>query len=139
MNLRDTATRISIAAFALILGIVLWPQYQDWSKRHDAEEHEREQKEQLANVGTDATVTAGLLWSAYKGCRVIGIVDMATCAQHTGPLLQEQVTPPIAKMALEHRQSYDTSCQKHYSKEYCDALLNRAFHISQNQDAMKQE
>ena len=42
-------------------------------------------------------------------------------------------------MALEHRQSYDANCQKHYSKDYCDALLKRAFHISQNQDAMKQE
>lgn len=54
--MRDIGTRISIAAFALILGIVLWPQYQDWSKRHDAEKHEREQDEQLADVGTDATI-----------------------------------------------------------------------------------
>ena len=139
MDLRDTGTRISIVAFALVLGIVLWPQYQEWSKHHDAEELERDKKAQLAAIGTDATITASLLWSAYKSCRVIGIADMVQCSQHTGPLLQEQVTPPIARMALEQRQTYDTSCQKQYGKEYCDALLNRAFRISQNQDAAKQE
>ena len=121
----------SQVAFGGLVLVIAWPAYRDWSTKHAAEVAEREKKEVLQRVGTDASLTGSLLWSAYQGCSGIGIPNLSECAKYEGTLLQEKAAPAMAQMAMDSKASYDTSCRKLYAQQYCDQLLNRAFHLSQ--------
>ena len=87
-----------IAAFPTFIGIGLLDQAVEpwWAKRQQAQRQE-ELRERLKTVGADATLAGGLLYNAWKQCRVIGVPDIDSCAKQTGPLLQEQAAATVAE------------------------------------------
>lgn len=131
--IRTLARNWSKVAFGGFLLLIAIPIYQDWSKQHAIEVAAKETKVALERVGTDASIAGSMLWGAYNACTKIGIQNMQTCAKYEGNLLQEKAAPILASMALDRKASYDKNCQQVYAKEYCDQLLNRAFHLSQNE------
>lgn len=114
-----------------ILAIAFGPGlYDDWQKKRAAEQLEADRK----SVDSDASIAGMMLMNAWKSCSQIGIGnDIDGCAKYEGRLLQEQAAPMLAKMAVEHRDSYYKSCQRFYAYEYCGQLLRRSIALSNAQ------
>lgn len=132
-TLRWVAVRIPAVTFAGLVLLIAAPLVTDWWKQHQKDAEAQEKKDAVAKVGIDASLAAMAVWGAYKECRKIGIQDIVQCSQYKAVLLQEQAAPILAKTAVDMRADYNVSCRKQYQGEYCDHLLNRAFHLSQNE------
>lgn len=115
----------------LILAVIFGPGlYDDWQKKRTAEQLEADRK----SVDTDASIAGMMLMNAWTSCRDIGIVnDMDRCAKYDGKLLQEQAAPMLAKIAVDHRDSYYKNCQRFHPYEYCSQLLQRSVALSNAQ------
>jgi hypothetical protein len=124
---------LSIVAFIALALLFGYPTYQNWAKQHAIEVAAQEKKEALAQIGVEASITGSIYWAAYKACRKIGIPSVEDCARYDGTLLQEKGAPVLATTAVNERITYDKNCLKLYAKDYCDQLLNRAFHLSQEE------
>lgn len=111
---------IAVAAIAW----VLWPD----------KSPEQKAKEQDEAIGTEASVTAGLMFSAYKNCMKLGVQSIPLCAQHKGPLPVEQIYAQLAATAMSQWEGYSTMCKKTHSAKYCNDLVNRALSIQSAND-----
>jgi len=105
-------------------GVFAWHWYKDWSSENDRKALAQERQA----VGTEASVTAGLLVAALKACRPLGL-DVHACVSHSGPLIQDQTAPAVASLAVERQGAYDAACRRHYEAKYCNDLLTRAIGI----------
>lgn len=83
------------------------------------------------SVGVDASTTGSVMWSAYKSCSLVGVKDLVLCENQPQQLIDDTVAATLAKTANSMHRAYEAKCEKHYSKQYCYDLLNRAFHIAQ--------
>ena len=122
-----------LAGFVLF---ILWPVYQTWSKKRDIEVQAAERQRAKEATGVDASVTAAMLWNAYKACHVVGLTDVPACSQNSGTLIQESTARALADLALKRKASFDRDCRSHSSADECDGLLQRALAISQNEDRL---
>ena len=123
----------SKVVFAGLVLLIAYPAYKDWSKQHTIEVAAREEKEAIDRIGTDASVTGAMYWTAYKACSRIGIPNVEQCAKYEGTLLQEKAAPILATTAVDQRMSYDKSCIKLFTQDSCYNLLNRAYILSRNE------
>ena len=123
LNAFDRAMQVLGIGFAVAIGGgLVYVAYQEWSKKSDLAALEK----QKSGIGTQASVTATLLLSAQKDCRIIGL-DIHACATHSGPLLQDKTAPVLAQTALKAHASYTNACHVHYDAEYCKNLLTHTF------------
>jgi len=112
------------ACVVVVIGVIAWHGYKDWATANER----KALAQQKQAVGTEASLAASLLVSALKACRPLGL-DVSACAGHTGPLIQDQIAPAIASLAVEQQRAYDATCRKHYGSQYCRDLLTRAIGI----------
>jgi hypothetical protein len=89
----------------------------------------QKQEKLTSSVGLDASLSAGFLVSALRSCGSIGIGSVDQCAENKGSLVAEQAAVTIAKLGIEHRNSYFKACRKNFSDDYCRQLLLRAVNI----------
>lgn len=113
-----------LVAFAAIF--LLPPMFDEWAQKRAADKLAAER----AAVNTSASLAGMMLIRAWRGCVKIGINDIDRCSTYEGKLLQEVAAPQLAKMAIEQRNGYYSSCRKFYAPEYCDQLLTRAVNLS---------
>jgi hypothetical protein len=125
-ELRKVARTMALVFFvisAVGLGVKA---YEGWSEARAAEAVEREKDA----VGSQASLTARVLVSAFRRCEVIGVPDLSRCVTHKGPLIEERLAPSLAEQAIQMKKDYDAACTKHNSAEYCRALLQRASEVA---------
>jgi hypothetical protein len=121
--LREHSGKLIVLFFAAIAAPGL---YKGWSESRA----EAALKEERESVGFLAS-KAGILWvGAWRSCVKIGIRDIASCAKYKGELLQEKGAPIQARLAVEARDSYATSCLKFHSEEHCQQLFDRSIQLS---------
>lgn len=123
----------SKVVFAGLALLIAYPVYKDWSKQHAIEVAAKEKKEAMDRIGTDASISGAMYSAAYKACSRIGIPNVEQCAKYEGTLLQEKAAPILAATAVDQRMSYEKSCYKLFTQEYCYNLLNRAYYLSQSE------
>ncbi len=111
---------------AIAAAIVLPPLFDEWTQKRAADKLTAERE----GVNTSASLAGMMLVSAWRGCVKIGINDIDRCSTYEGKLLQEVAAPQLAKMAIEQRNGYSSSCRKFYAPEYCDQLLTRSVNLS---------
>ncbi len=132
MALWDNKIKVVLLISALAFGPGL---YDDWQEKRTAEKLEADR----ASVFSDASVTGMMMWNAWRSCRDIGILnDLEACSKYDGKLIQEQVAPVYAKMAVEHRDAYFQKCLRFHQQEYCGLLLQRSFALSNAQSESKE-
>lgn len=126
-GLRRNWGKVALAALVIFFGPPLYEEYRKRSAESDAIEASQ-------RVGTDASIAGMMYASAYRSCRLIGILPVEQCATHKGILLQETSAQVLAQSAVQHREGFEKNCQKWNASEYCYQLLNRAFLLSLNSD-----
>ena len=103
--------------------------YVYWDSTASQREAKR-QADEKESVGMLATVAGSMMASAARSCQKVGMPNIPNCASNTGTLVYDFAAKEWAKLALQQKISFDTTCAKYYSEQYCSDLLNRALQIS---------
>ena len=111
---------------AIAAAIVLPPLFEGWAQKQAADKLAAERE----GVNTSASIAGMMLVSAWRGCVKIGIDDIDRCSTYQGKLLQEIAAPQVARMAVERRNGYFSSCRKFYALDYCNQLIIRSVNLS---------